>query len=301
MIRMVTVSAILPTYNPNKEWLETAIRSVLNQSFEDIELILIDDESPEPIHTLISKEILADDRIKIHRIDNSGFTAATNEAIRQSQGEYIAPIGQDDIWREDKLKKQLQQITNKDMVFSKAYRVSEDGDCFGTYGEFPNKQRFHKLIVRCYPCYESVLIRKSVFKEQGLLNEDYDIVSDWEFWLRTWPYVTVGYVDRPLLSKRFHTDNTSRDMLNLRRENKQLREMYLEEYNASRAVRRKVKSHFHLHAGIKYFEKDDIERARKSWKTSISACPYDVRPYILFLASYSDRFFERIISVYYRS
>jgi len=101
------VSIIMPAYNC-QDFIEESIDSVINQSYIDWELIIIDDCSEDDTVSIIQKKINVDNRIKLYRLEtNSGAAIARNTAISYAKGEFIAFLDSDDIWFPNKLEKQL--------------------------------------------------------------------------------------------------------------------------------------------------------------------------------------------------
>lgn len=122
------VSIITPTYNSAKYIAET-IQSVQNQTYQNWEWIIIDDGSSDTTWELINS--LSDSRIKSFKLDeNSGPGIARNIAIQQAQGNYIAFLDADDVWKPEKLAKQLQfmEEENLPMTFSFYEQMDEEGN-----------------------------------------------------------------------------------------------------------------------------------------------------------------------------
>lgn len=115
------ISVIIPTYNREKTILR-AVDSVLNQSYQDFELIIVDDGSKDNTKAII--EHLADARIQYIWQENGGAAAARNTGILMAKGEYIAFQDSDDYWYPDKLEKQLATLlkSQADVVFCKLMR-----------------------------------------------------------------------------------------------------------------------------------------------------------------------------------
>ena len=139
------VSVVMASMNPNKVLLADAIRSVLNQTFSDFELIVVDDGSKEPIEPEI-KEISSGFRVKVYRIPNSGLGAALNYGIAHSEGEYIARIDDDDLMCPTRLEKQVTYLDEHPEV-----------SCLGTqhFDKVGNRYRKHKL----YPVDHEQMVR----------------------------------------------------------------------------------------------------------------------------------------------
>jgi len=147
---MPLVSIITPSYNAEK-YLARTIESVLGQTFQDWEMIIVDDQSPDNANQLIEQYCQQDGRIKLlHLEKNSGAAVARNTAIEAAKGRYIAFLDSDDLWLPDKLEKQVQFMLDQDIAFSfSAYeKIDETGNVFGTVG-VPKKTGYHDLLKTC--------------------------------------------------------------------------------------------------------------------------------------------------------
>ncbi|WP_336330088.1 glycosyltransferase family 2 protein [Haloarcula sp. CGMCC 1.2071] len=101
------VSVVIPTYGRD-EHLPAAIKSVLNQQYDRIELLVVDDGSPTPVATTLPEDILSDGRVKtIRHKENRGANVARNTGIQTSNGDYVAFLDDDDRWDETKIGKQV--------------------------------------------------------------------------------------------------------------------------------------------------------------------------------------------------
>jgi teichuronic acid biosynthesis glycosyltransferase TuaG len=123
------VSIITPSYNSSC-FIEQAIESVLNQTYSDLEMIIVDDCSKDKSCEIIEKYTIKDERIKLIRLNkNVGAAEARNIALRMARGRYIAFLDSDDMWISLKLEKQLKFMSEVEasFVFSQYERISEDG------------------------------------------------------------------------------------------------------------------------------------------------------------------------------
>lgn len=115
---MPLVSIITPSYNAEK-YLARTIESVLGQTFQDWEMIIVDDQSPDNANQLIEQYCQQDSRIKLlHLEKNSGAAVARNTAIKAAQGRYIAFLDSDDQWLPMKLEKQIFFMQKRNLAFS---------------------------------------------------------------------------------------------------------------------------------------------------------------------------------------
>ena len=120
------ISVIIPTYNRGNV-IRKSVESVLNQSFDDIEVIVVDDGSTDD--TKIVVQSISDDRVKYIYQQNAGACAARNTGIESAGGEFIAFQDSDDIWHSEKLERQYQKIisVDADVVLCKLNKIFEDG------------------------------------------------------------------------------------------------------------------------------------------------------------------------------
>lgn len=144
------VSIITPTYN-SSEFIEETIYSVLNQTYENWELILVDDCSSDNTIKLISNFAEKDKRILILKNEkNEGAAISRNKAIKIAKGRFIAFLDSDDLWFPSKLEKQVEfSIINKFALTYSAYqKISEDGSLLGIIS-VPKKVSYKSILKTC--------------------------------------------------------------------------------------------------------------------------------------------------------
>ena len=108
------VSVVVPTYNTKAEWLEKAILSIINQSYCNVEIIIIDDCGDIPFSGLKSK--INDDRIKcVINSSNKGVSRTRNQGVEIAGGEWVSFLDADDWWERDKLEPQLNLAKNENV------------------------------------------------------------------------------------------------------------------------------------------------------------------------------------------
>ena len=123
------VSIITPSYNSD-QFITTTIQSVINQTHKDWELIIVDDASVDNTCNIVFDFCKKDRRIKlIKQSKNLGAGAARNTAIKAAQGNYIAFLDADDVWKPTKLEKQLKHMENNNatICFSSYELINEEG------------------------------------------------------------------------------------------------------------------------------------------------------------------------------
>lgn len=201
------ISVIIPTYN-REQMIGRAIRSVLSQTYEDYEIIVVDDGSTD--HTENVVEQIADERIRYIRLEhNYGAGYARNIGIRESRHDYIAFLDSDDEWKRFKLELQMQRMQELPEEVGLVYcRMSgEHGDgsgrfCIPSYGydrSFLEGDMFPFLLRRNVIGTPSMLIRRACLEQTGGFKESLRCVEDYELVLRIARNWQIGFVDEELV------------------------------------------------------------------------------------------------------
>ncbi|GEL68112.1 glycosyltransferase family 2 protein [Marinilactibacillus psychrotolerans] len=166
------VSVIIPVYNAEK-FLSQTIQSILNQTYENYEIILIDDCSTDNSKNIIEEFICKDSRIKLYELDNnSGAAVSRNKGLKVSEGQYIAFIDSDDLWKENKLEKQIKfmEQNNFGFTFTNYEMISENGEVLKASMKIPNKLDYKMLLKNTAIACSSVIIDRSIIGEFTMPN-----------------------------------------------------------------------------------------------------------------------------------
>ena len=208
----VLVSVVIPVFN-SEQYITECIDSVLGQSFQDFEIIIINDGSTDNTVDIVSK--YKNDQIKLFHQKNSGSAAARNFGVEQASGNWIAFIDADDIWLPDKLKKQLDHCSDHAWSHTDLYF---HGDIYPKYTKttkFTSKHSgliLKNLLVENSIGTSSVIIKKEIFQETGGFNTELRALQDWDLWLRIAEKHPVCYFDEPLVYYRVHSSSVSRNV-----------------------------------------------------------------------------------------
>ncbi|BAY80861.1 family 2 glycosyl transferase [Calothrix parasitica NIES-267] len=194
---MPKISVVVPAYNSQSTILET-IYSVLQQSFSDFELIVIDDGSTDKTLRLLST--VNDARLKVYSYPNGGLPAARNRGIVRATGEFISFIDADDLWTPDKLELQLQALqknTQAGVAYSWTICMGNDGSSFHPgISETVQGNVYSKLLVGNFiGSGSNVLIRREAIESVGYFDESLKSCEDWDYWMRLapkWDFVVVS-------------------------------------------------------------------------------------------------------------
>lgn len=210
---MVEVSVIMTSYNRDK-YLSQAIKSVLNQSFTDIELVIVEDGSKDRSEEIIRKYSQKDRRIHpIYHTKNEGIAKSINDGIRNAKGKYIALIDSDDIWKTIKLEKQLQILkSNMDLVvWTNGEIIDQDGKYKGlTFIERSKSIRRKKSGDIFLELIKGNFINKSslIFQKKNLgniiFNKLLKRLDDYQFVVDLANKYKYAFIKEPLTKIRIH-------------------------------------------------------------------------------------------------
>ncbi len=145
------VSIITPTYNC-AEFIARTIDSVLNQTYGNWEMIIVDDQSGDNTKEIVEQYIAKDSRIKYHLLEvNSGAAVARTTAMALASGSYMAFLDSDDIWTADKLERQISFMEDNEYAFScTAYeQIDEDDNSLGKIIKTVKKTDYNRLLLDC--------------------------------------------------------------------------------------------------------------------------------------------------------
>lgn len=177
------VSIIMPAYN-SEEYISESINSIINQTYQNWELLITDDCSNDDTVEVVKKCVLNDKRVKLFKLtENSGAGVARNNGIRYAKGRYIAFCDSDDTWKPQKLEKQLNFLKSKNLSFTFcSYDVTnKNGDFIKTI-KAPAKLSFSKLLKNNYVgCLTAIYDQESLGK---LYMSEIRMRQDWTLWLK---------------------------------------------------------------------------------------------------------------------
>lgn len=206
------ISIIMPAYNCEKYISET-IKSVINQTYERWELIVIDDCSTDRTCEIIQR--INDKRIRFYKNNsNSGVSYTRNKAISLAKGNLIAFLDSDDLWLSDKLEKQLGLMKYKkcDFSFTGASYINENGKFYNGIFRVPSKVDYKKLRMHNVISCSSVIIKKEFLQKVKMQRDD--IHEDYATWLKILREGNLAYgLNEPLLIYRISRNSRSGNKL----------------------------------------------------------------------------------------
>ncbi len=209
------VSIVIPAYNHEK-FVGEAIQSVLDQTFPDFELIIINDGSTDNTEAEILK--FRDERIRYYSHENRGLSATLNRGIELARGEYFNFLPSDDAFFPEKLEVQIKVFEECDqlgVVFSYPQLVDADGreikdDPAALWPIVPYETKeeiFPALFERNFLSAPTALIRMDAFKKVGPFDESLKYAQDYDLWMRILKYYDARLIKQSLVKYRWHGEN----------------------------------------------------------------------------------------------
>ncbi|WP_341529399.1 glycosyltransferase family 2 protein [Nostoc sp. UHCC 0302] len=180
---MNKVSIIIPVYNAEK-YIAATLQSALDQTYKNLEILIIDDGSPDRSIEICQQFI--DHRIKIIRQQNRGLPGARNTGIRHATGEYLTLLDADDLWLPEKLEKHVKHLDNSPHVgvsFSRSAFIDENGQPLGIY-QIPQMKGITPALVLCRNPISNgsaAVIKREVFETIKFQDNLYGTVEDFYF------------------------------------------------------------------------------------------------------------------------
>ena len=199
----------MPLYNMEK-YLSKSIESVLEQSFPNFELIIVDDGSTDNSAKIVGD--FSDGRIKYFRQDNSGVSAARNFGISKAQGVYCAFLDPDDIWLSNKLEIQIRLMEEEKVGCSGTlmFYLNHDSDSFGICGEDVSSRQENIASGKLMPfALSSIIVRLDILNAVGLFNEEFSSAEDHELLSRIANKTEVRTILQKLGGYRIHNQSLS--------------------------------------------------------------------------------------------
>lgn len=215
------VSVFINAYNAEKYILKT-IESVINQTYKNLQIIVVDDCSTDSTYDLIKS--VNDDRIEVYKTPfNAHISSACNEALKHIKGEYIAHLDADDLWAPEKIEKQvafLEENTEYGACFTHAEIIDENGNIADESQDYLRsiyslKNSSHTELYRFFYdnanrlCHSAMLVRTCHIKQIGLHDASLQYLHDFDYWMRL---ITVSHIyiyPEKLTLVRRHGDNSS--------------------------------------------------------------------------------------------
>ncbi|MBN1913036.1 MAG: glycosyltransferase [Candidatus Omnitrophica bacterium] len=302
---MPLVSVIIATYN-RAHFIKDAIESVLRQTFNDYEIIIVDDGSTDD-----TKEVVRQFAGKVRYCyqENKGRSESRNTGIRLSQGEYVAFLDDDDIWAKDKIKKQLDYFSAHpeiglvhsftDVIDAKGqFLPAETKERIGYYEKAIKFGSDYKGLSRlCIMFLSTVIFKKKLVEGVGLFDPDIPAFEDWDFYLRFSLKYRIGLIAEPLASFRMHGLQSNKEEFFTGRIKTSMKHLAIIDSFAGMRFRRQLRYNFIYHIASAYYIHSDLCEFRKYALKALVLKPLDFlssRSILHLMASFLPRSFIKI-------
>lgn len=203
------VTIIIPVYN-GENYVKYAIDSALNQTYKNIEILVINDGSIDDTEKICKRY---GKKIRYISKENGGVATALNMGIKKAKGDYISWLSHDDLYKPFKVEKEIEIINRlkdkKTIIFSNAELINDKGEVFVTTN-YANKIGVKKLCQGIFPVLKgcvngcTTLINKKCFEEVGLFDENLRTTNDYEMWIRLFKKFESYLIEEPLIQYRIH-------------------------------------------------------------------------------------------------
>lgn len=284
------VSVIIPTYNRGNV-VSRAINSALNQSIENIEVIVVDDGSTDDTRQVINR--IDDSRVIYLFQENKGANAARNTGLKQSQGEFITFLDSDDALRKEYLAKSINSIRNssKECVGAATSYTMHTNDGKRKW-VIPDRELGLDDFRHGNPVgsFSSVLFHKSVIEKVGFLDENLPSIQDYDYYIRIARNHTIIGLNNDLVDVYHDCGNRISDNLNKKITGQEMLTKKHRDVISDKRI-----SRHHITRGKILVSEGKMWRARREFLTSIFISPISLAPYFyLFSCIWNRDFFYNI-------
>jgi glycosyltransferase involved in cell wall biosynthesis len=217
---MPIISIIIPAFNAEATIAKT-IQSVLDQTFSEFEIIVIDDGSSDSTVDIVYQ--FNEPRLRVLSFVNAGLPASRNRGIKNSNSKYIAFLDADDLWTQDKLAEQFKALENRPQA-ALAYSWTDyidENDNFLFSGNYisPQGDVYKEILLKNFlENGSNPLIRRDAIEKIGLFDESLTSAEDWEFWVRLASQYEFVCVSVPQILYRQSLRSMSANLTNLEKE-----------------------------------------------------------------------------------
>jgi len=206
------VSVVMPVRDGSR-WLREAICSLRLQTFDALEIVIVDDGSADESPHIINTSAQSDSRIRAFRQERLGLVAALNRGISESRGDLIARLDADDLATPDRLLRQidfLERHREVGLLGTWAVQIDECGRDNGRREPPTDSEQLSALLQRTNPfLHSSIVIRRSLLQKVGPYRPALEGAEDYDLWIRISEHAKVANLAEHLLQYRVHRDNAT--------------------------------------------------------------------------------------------
>lgn len=295
------VSVIIPTYN-RAEMLPNSVNSVINQTYKNLEIIVVDDGSTDNTKEVVKK--FKDKRIKYFKKRNGGPSSAQNYGIKKTKGKYITMLADDDEYLLDKVKLQVEFMQkHRNLVFCYCNVFLKTDSDMRLFLDKPAKNAFLDLLIgRNFISAPAVMIKTKILKSSGGFDTSLEVAEDYDLWLRiTKKHKRFAYIDMPLAIVTTHELNLSKDIKKMSYFVGIVKLKHFKEFKGviPNDKKRDFETELNYQKGKRFLYESDYALSRKYLKKTILLNPTNPRAYMLFIISLlqTEKFTNTLLSI----
>jgi len=209
MLDNIPVTFLMTTYNCSR-YIQTSVNSILNQSYRNFELLIIDDGSEDDTETIAQSFV--SEKIRFIRVKHVGRSAALNYGLKEAKFDWVALMDADDIAVPDRLAKEVKLInkSSKDIIFSDSVFFENKKIQFLNMINTDKENLKRKIELRGHICNSSVLYNRNFILENGGYNENLHHSEDYELWIRLLNKGNFVHLNEFLIYLRIRDNSLSR-------------------------------------------------------------------------------------------
>jgi glycosyltransferase involved in cell wall biosynthesis len=284
------VSIIMPTHN-RCDLLKNAIDSILNQTYKNYEIIIVDDASTDNTEEYINSLNL-DKLVYIKNKESKGASKSRSIGIRNATGQFIAFLDDDDEWLPTKLEEQVKKFSNNDnlgLVYTGVKLVFKDQNL--SYNTLPNLSGYvyKEMLMRNHiGVTPAVMLRKEVLEDVGLFDSNYPAREEYDLWIRVSEKWKIDYIKEPLLISygRINLDRISSDVNNYKKAIDIMNQKYKNDILELTLEEQKIRiANQYFFLGSQAIKVNNSSLARKYFINSIKE-KFSVKTFLAVLASF---------------
>ncbi|MDB9250752.1 glycosyltransferase family 2 protein [Halorubrum ezzemoulense] len=210
---MADVSVVIPTYN-RSEFIKGAVETALNQTYEDLEVVVVNDGSTDDTRSELGAYEDRSDVTVLHNDRNQGISYSRNRGTKFAEGEYICILDDDDRWEPEKVEKQvslMEQLgTDYAVVYTGGVVIDDDRNVVQQFNPSRSGDIYPEVLARWkLNPHSGHMIRKACFEDVGGFDPDLVSGVDWDLSIRLAKKYKFEYIDEPLVKRIVHGDNIS--------------------------------------------------------------------------------------------
>lgn len=295
------VSIIIPTYN-RARLLGRAIQSILNQTYPNFEIIVVDDCSSDNTENVVRS--FCDERMRYIRHEkNKGAVAARNTGIKAARGEYIAFQDSDDEWLSEKLEKQVRAFkfgpSDLGVVYTSFWLIDSGRKTYFPSSDVKQTEgNLHQALLEAnFIGTSTAVVRKECFEKTGMF-ENLPRLQEWDLWLRISKHYCFKHIDEPLVNAYCQPDSISRNMNDFI----VARELILEKYFDEISKKPKILRRHYFETGTILCLNGEIEAGRSYFFKAMRINPFNAKLFLSTLASiFGLSLYNKVVAIYLRA